>query len=979
MSQKTSSCRLDAQHHGAGGWLGRAISSALLTIALLFVFFQATAEAAAPVSWAERPWKITAAAGDRTTEKNSVTANVEINKPRLELSDELGEIASLKYDEIDVLKPGKTLKFSLVVRPDRFESNATFKGEIRLVGKIASTGGASVAVASAEDAAASAAAPAEEISTAAVTVTTVISPDKTEVTVFTKIEVPSVKGGKGIDVYVDGKKIGETDSKGELKILIKAGERRISALQPGLVGGAAFVDLVGGKKANVSVLMTGEGMSQVVEYETTSPQLPVLPADTEEFEVSFLNNKGQVIDLKSLDYLSFQRVSGGATQLINATDRFKLGKGGVIKLIPGQSLADVTSGIGVQTMTIAATSTAGFTLQDVVEYYVGVFTISGQLAAPPSTPDLALDGIPVKLTVLGSSIVLTAKSKKDGSFTFDHVPLGNVALSASTKSDGLTFTSDGALFVNADRTVKMTLLGPEDFINGVPPIEVTLASAAPVSAERARLEEASKAKVAAATPVAPAGTKSVSISATASTQNLRVKSTATLTVPKGTQSLKLTYETQTVEYPFYVLSQSIFNDLWDLYVIADDGSQVFGISRNVNSQLFVQPIWIPGGVGGTTGQIVKEFDISKFTKKGKATFTLTGSATNIGDSALTTIVNATIERTSGFIVEVIKPYSATDGQNFSIPRQGLKNTFAKGFELKITSPKDLTVSGITKVTAKALLGANAATGPVVFDRKPEKVSDKKFRVQTTFGGVNPLTSPVSGVPPAAHFVAYEFTVTATIDGEEETATVISSRSASLWKMPDGFSRYGARDTGGDDWVAFGTYQWMSSFGSLLTRVDDVSGEHGRNIGHQTHRNGTDLDIFHFGAALDSTSGTANFLAAQRLAVKAAKGNEEAADDLTNWIQAQRNGLAALAGNSQVLQLFTMPGASDSGGVLASNWAWTLLRDGKYKATVPKQGGGTETKTIVLLDPVTLSPKIQPLAGHNNHHHVTLDAASLAKP
>lgn len=971
-----------ASGSGRGTVLG-GIFAALIAFVLLVPLFASAAGAAEPVAWADKPWRITAAAGDRTTEKSSLTAKVGITKPELELSSELAKVASLKYDEVGELLSGRKLNFSLVVRPDRLESNETFRGEIRLFGRLQSTDGMAVLLpADASDS--EAAAGRELISKLSVTIRTVISPDKTEVTVLTSIDVAAEKGGKGVQIYVDGKRIGETNSKGELKILVKAGERRLSALMPGLVGGFALVDLDGGRRTTVRINMTGEGMAEVVEYETTSPQLPVLPADSEGFDVSFLNNKGQTIALKELGLLTFDRPNGGSTISVDATERFKIGKGGVIKLIPGQPLGDITTGDGVHRMFIAATSKDGFTLQDEVEFYVGRFTIAGQLAAPPSAPKLDLSGITVKLTVLGTGITMKAKANKDGAFSFTDVPLGNLALAAETTSKGSTFSSDGSLFLNADRSVTMTLLGPEDIINGVPPITIVSADspAAATSPARARADAEARSKVAAAAAIpTPQAEKSVSVSVTASTQNFRVQNSAQLTVPKGTSTLKLTYETQTVEYPFYVLSQSIFNDVWDLFIIADNGSKVFSITRNVNSQLFVDPIWIAGGIGGTTGKITKSFDISKFTKNSNATFTLSASATNIGDSALTTTVNATIERDKGFIVEVVKTYSDVEGPNFSIPRSGKKNTFAKGFTLKIKAPKDTKVGDIKKIEAKALLGAGASTGPIIFDGKPEKLNDKNFRVQTTFGGAkNPLASPISGVPPAAHFVAYAFTVTADIDGKDETAEVVSGRTIALWKMPDGFARYGSRDQGGDDWASFGTYAWMQGAAALLPKIDDISGEHGRNIGHATHKDGTDLDILHFGQALSATSGTSNFLEAQKLAVKAAKGNEAAGETLATWIQAQRDGLAALAADGTVLKLFTMPGAADAQGVLASNWAWTLLRDGRYKAKVTDpETGQTTTKNVVLLAAATLSDKIKPLAGHNSHHHVALDPAALQKP
>jgi hypothetical protein len=38
---------------------------------------------------------------------------------------------------------------------------------------------------------------------------------------------------------------------------------------------------------------------------------------------------------------------------------------------------------------------------------------------------------------------------------------------------------------------------------------------------------------------------------------------------------------------------------------------------------------------------------------------------------------------------------------------------------------------------------------------------------------------------------------------------------------------------------------METNAALLTRINHISGEHGRDIGHSGHGLGTDIDIFHF--------------------------------------------------------------------------------------------------------------------------------------
>lgn len=52
----------------------------------------------------------------------------------------------------------------------------------------------------------------------------------------------------------------------------------------------------------------------------------------------------------------------------------------------------------------------------------------------------------------------------------------------------------------------------------------------------------------------------VSVSVAGAGQNVMVTDTATLEVPAETENVTLRYTVATQEYPFYVLTQSIFND-----------------------------------------------------------------------------------------------------------------------------------------------------------------------------------------------------------------------------------------------------------------------------------------------------------------------------------------------------------------------------------------------------------------------------------
>jgi hypothetical protein len=47
------------------------------------------------------------------------------------------------------------------------------------------------------------------------------------------------------------------------------------------------------------------------------------------------------------------------------------------------------------------------------------------------------------------------------------------------------------------------------------------------------------------------------------------------------------------------------------------------------------------------------------------------------------------------------------------------------------------------------------------------------------------------------------------------------------------------------WCARGTYKWIIENRAMVRAIDDISGEHGRNIGHTNHMHGTDIDMMRY--------------------------------------------------------------------------------------------------------------------------------------
>jgi hypothetical protein len=191
-------------------------------------------------------------------------------------------------------------------------------------------------------------------------------------------------------------------------------------------------------------------------------------------------------------------------------------------------------------------------------------------------------------------------------------------------------------------------------------------------------------------------------------------------------------------------------------------------------------------------------------------------------------------------------YAANDGTYFSIPSQGGQNHYQRSFQVpySVTSG-GVDVTGQSQVTSATVEIDNAADGSILQQafQSPSVTAAGCgiVNVQVTFSGN--VTSAVPGIDPPPAKLICKITLTAmdTATGASGTSQPFDSAPMhALWPMPAQFNgcRFGTRDPGGDDWVSSNTYKWMEANPADLTAINDISGEHGVNLGHNLH--GTQL-------------------------------------------------------------------------------------------------------------------------------------------
>jgi hypothetical protein len=109
------------------------------------------------------------------------------------------------------------------------------------------------------------------------------------------------------------------------------------------------------------------------------------------------------------------------------------------------------------------------------EFRMGTRKIQGKLKAPPSRPALSVANRTVAVWLMGPMVTLVATTDKKGHFELPVlVPEGVAAKLRVTVvgSGGMNFHGDATFSTLTDQNVTVTLLGPDDLLNGVRPFQL---------------------------------------------------------------------------------------------------------------------------------------------------------------------------------------------------------------------------------------------------------------------------------------------------------------------------------------------------------------------------------------------------------------------------------------------------------------------------------------------------------------------------
>jgi hypothetical protein len=844
----------------------------------------------------------------------------------------------------------------------------------------------------------------------------------------------------GARVRIETEVAGMTGKDGSVSLSVPAGQvLHVGADDGADFAGAAEVTVSGGAAQQVAVVMTEGSVAEPNQLELDQIRDDgLLPHDFPTLTLRFVED-GNTVAVKSLGNVLLQTERGRATSL-NAM--FTVNERGEVVATKPELVRQAMLGYeGTLSLQVTAYDRQGRLFDNSVRFDVGRHRLTGRLMAPQSSPSLNTGRAYIKLTGIDGHVYRT-RSDEQGNFTLPYLPTDVLHFEATSAAGDTEVEATDDFHLDGDMLdVKVPMhRNGETLGYGMPansaagPIpsslktgtdEVVLATITDTTAGKCAIDgrSSASAKLCTRVPIIgpwfdiPQGTGRV---------NLRIQITTEETVARATVTGGPNRDT----YAFGLRSQT---------------TGAFPINPSGDTRR----LYLDGNISlpGTSKWIEYFNDFSAVTVNGPYTVRLEADTYNccVGDTTLQTQIKgeiyitgscpvATGQSTEGghFATEADEPCPPTlsvtnlaadpppptgygdgsannDGHVYSIPRPTKFNHFQRRFSAIVRkTPAEAVLSGdvtLYDATSDDLLTTiRVLPNPLV----PIPGTDLYYLPMTFDEPI--YSSRVNSTPPPAHFIRYRFNFHAEANQKTADKIVISDvapiRERALWRMPDLFNdrRFGGGhlnggdgEPGGDSWASRGAYNWMAQNQALLTRINDISGEHGAELGHAGHGYGTDIDMYHFGEGALTGGDPIGGDVYQRLKGDALTAQDVNHPDLTHrqnaaaalgrlrsWIDASRDGINRLLDRSEVDQVgYILDGgewsgrrrAAGSGGSgtapapqgLLPGWGRDLLRTGHIV-----YGNGVNADTGAGNWANGTNARMFYWPGHHTHIHVTLD-------
>jgi hypothetical protein len=784
---------------------------------------------------------------------------------------------------------------------------------------------------------------------------------------------------------------------GRASLELEAGDYDVLAVEPDLVGGSVSISVEAEQTVDVEISVN-EVFAGVFPARLTANGEPFALVSESQVEFSLTAPDGADRLLTDLDYVDATPVGRGATspgagtvlgEPVDITDFFSLTDGRLsVSDAPGLINALTALPAGDVEVTLA-----GYDADTGVPYYetvllsVGRFDLDVAINVPDGLTANQFEGGEVIATVEGTPLERIGVIDAGGTVSFEDLPVGNIDLFGEIEIEGQFYTLARSVFMDADRDLAVDLIFFEDdegssAQGGLMEGQSQDALRPDRRAAQDDYEEELRRRALSAQSD-DVDLPSDAFSVSGGSADTPIRETRVFSFPESAQSAVLVFEVRTAEYPVFVNQQSIFNDTWAVRAFsANNGKLLYQAGEAVNSQL--NGTDFPWNAQGSTGVVSRLIDLSGVpVSDGQRQVRLQLESQNVADSALPTVVTAGFDSAdftirAGALQPVPRGRYGSRENNpkvASIPEEGARNGLAREIEITmepVNADEPVTAADVTRVLVEASLGGQFSPVWETDSVQAVEGDDQTFLVSLSPVQGGGYASPFDTTPPPGNNLNYRVTVEA---GASEAQTQVNGVSPLYRVGPElrsGSRRYSLRDDGFDDWSHPNTIAFLEANASVWTRFNDISGEHGRDLGHKSHQQGLDVDLYQFAEPLapcGDTNGSCfsgkNYSAVESLALDALSGDEAARYAVEAWFEAQRAGLDSLLRDPRVVSAHAAQGRARGGqGGLRRGWFEDLLRNGQTVS--PDQ-----TLTLTIAGSFTPPKRLRHDSVHNSHYHIDI--------
>tara|TARA_R110002050_G_scaffold287663_1_gene438986 strand:- start:19419 stop:22592 length:3174 start_codon:yes stop_codon:yes gene_type:complete len=706
----------------------------------------------------------------------------------------------------------------------------------------------------------------------------------------------------------------------------------------------------------------------------------------------------------------------------------------------GVIAALLSMGAGPYELVVAASdATQNLPLEDSIMVRLSKYALNGDVVRLSSSPSFPLGSISVTAASMKGGVSKTVTTASDGSFTFGMLPEDTYKVSSETIFSSETLAVEGFVSLTESTQLALTPLSIVQTVAGEQGfVVVSGASATNLTTQGTQNRESSPEKKRTRAiktewdrrgppsgrpnqtikpnsklkPVEAPNQKSNLANGNAAQQlagptfsiNLESESGTTQTqtiqveIPGSQTTLSLGYYIQL--QPGSAIYRD-YPDYWNIQLRDQSGVVLFSSGNSFSSSIRSPSLPFFSYDFGSyyTDYITESVSLPPSqTPANDRTLSLTVTAATSWDSEI--FANISAEFLDFPLLGIVSSgpavsnapatlrYAGIPGSVVSIPNTGGRNYY--NIRLPVTIQRvdtgaSIALADIDSVEVEILFGDGGSGGSSSLFSESAPVQQLQlrpnsadiFEIDVSFIQPTP-SSAVATTPPAESPIAYRVIVEALDNGDTIYGEGVVRGLTGLYQtaQPLSLARTGAREDGQDDWAQKGLYDWLSNNANLIGAMNDISGEHGRDIKHASHRKGLDLDMNFFNS---TQAGSVEHIVLTNNVIAAIRGDQASRVAVVNYVVGQQTGIETLAAQNVLSNIFGpegtgrhLPSANGHPAFsLPEGWAGALFEDG-----VVRDINGNVLLNINRTMNSATSALFIPDGDHNDHLHLSFMASAL---